>query len=82
MVGLPAPAVRDLVCLPDGRLAIASFDSGLVLYDPSTGTSKPIRAGPDLPSDQILSLELDTMPDPPTLHVATGAGAAALRVLP
>jgi hypothetical protein len=81
-VGLPETAIRDLVCLPDGRLAIASFDSGLVLYDPSSGASKAIRAGPDLPSDQILSLELDTMPSPPTLHVATAGGAAALRVFP
>ncbi len=81
-VGLPETTVRDLVCLPDGRLAIASFNSGLVLYDPSTKASTPIRAGPDLPSDQILSLELDTMPDPPTLHVATAGGTAALRVLP
>jgi hypothetical protein len=81
-VGLPGPAVRDLVCLPDGRLAIASSDAGLVIYDPSSGASKPIRAGPDLPSDRVLSLELDTMPSPPTLHVATVGGAAALRVLP
>jgi hypothetical protein len=77
-VGLAERTVRDLVCLPDGRLAIASFYSGMVLYDPSTGASKSVR----LPSDVVLSLELDTMADPPTLHVATESGAVALRVLP
>ncbi|HET6436807.1 MAG TPA: WD40 repeat domain-containing protein [Anaeromyxobacter sp.] len=81
-VGLPETTIRDLVCLPDGRLAIASFHSGLVLYDPATGSSTAIRAGPLIPSDGIESLDLDTMPDPPTLHVATDRGAAALRVLP
>jgi hypothetical protein len=81
-VGLAEASVRDLVCLPDGRLAIASPDSGLVLYDPATHGSTPIRGGGLIPSDQILSLELDTMPSPPTLHVATAAGAAAIRVLP
>jgi hypothetical protein len=81
-VGLPERPVRDLVCLPDGRLAIASSSSGLVLWDPSTGSTTPIRAGAHLPGDAILSLELDTMPSPPTLHVSTSAGAAALRVLP
>ncbi len=81
-VGLPENSIRDLVCLPDGRLAIASFTAGLVIYDPASGSSKAIRAGPDLPSDGIVSLELDMMPSPPTLHVATALGAAALRVLP
>ncbi len=81
-VGLPERTVRDLVCLPDGRLAIASFYSGMVLFDPATSTSTPIRAGGLIPSDQILSLELDTMPSPPTLHVATAGGAAAIRVFP
>jgi hypothetical protein len=29
-----------------------------------------------------MSLELDTMVDPPALHVATAGGAAVLRILP
>jgi hypothetical protein len=81
-VGLAERAVRDLVCLPDGRLAIASFYSGMVLYDPKDGSHTAIRAGGGIPSDQITALELDTMPAPPTLHVSTAGGAAALRVLP
>jgi hypothetical protein len=81
-LGLPERSVRDLVCLPDGRLVIASYFSGLVLFDPATGASRPIRAGHGIPSDEVLGLEVDRMPDPPCLHVATGGGAAALRVLP
>jgi hypothetical protein len=81
-VGLPERAVRDLVCLPDGRLAIASFFSGMVLYDPKDGSHRALRAGDGIPSDEITALELDTMPSPPTLHVSTAGGAAALRVLP
>jgi hypothetical protein len=81
-VGLPERPVRDLVCLPDGRLAIANPYAGVVLWDPSSGASTPLRAGSGLPSDVVLALELDAMPSPPTLHVATASGAAALRVLP
>ncbi|WP_248353910.1 ligand-binding sensor domain-containing protein [Anaeromyxobacter oryzae] len=82
-LGLPDPAVKDLVCLQDGRLAIASFYGGLVLWDPATNTSTPVRAsGGLIPSDQIESLELDRMASPPTLHVATDGGAAAIRALP
>ncbi len=50
-----------------------------VLYDPGTGTSKPLGG---LPSGTILDLEVDRMVVPPALHVATDAGAAALRLLP
>jgi hypothetical protein len=35
-----------------------------------------------LPSDAVQSMELDRMVNPPTLHVATSTGAAAIRVLP
>jgi hypothetical protein len=82
-LGLPDAAVKDLVCLPDGRLVLASFSGGLVLWDPATNASKAIRASDGLiPSDEIESLEVDRMAEPPTLHVATSGGAAAIRVLP
>lgn len=82
-LGLPTAAVKDLVCLADGRLVIASFSEGLLLWDPATNASKPIRAaGGLIPSDEIESLEVDRMPAPSTLHVATAGGAAAIRVLP
>ncbi len=81
-MGLGEAAVRDLACLPDGRLVLAGFSTGLALYDPATGTSKQLRAGGGLPSDRITALEVDRMASPPTLHVSTAAGAAALRVLP
>jgi hypothetical protein len=72
-------SVRDVVCLPDGRVALAGFHSGVVLHDPRTGGSTPV---PGLPSGTILDLEVDRMVSPPALHVATDAGAAVLRVLP
>jgi hypothetical protein len=82
-LGLPERSVKDLVCLPDGRVVLASTSSGLSIYDPATRTSRRITAGDGtIPSNRILSLEVDRMPSPFTLHVATGGGAAALRVLP
>ncbi len=82
-LGLPDPSVKDLVCLPDGRLAAASASGGLVLWDPATNASTPVRAaGGLIPSDRVESLEVDRMANPPTLHVATEGGAAAIRVLP
>jgi hypothetical protein len=78
-LGLPSDAVKDLVALPDGRLAVAHPTSGVVLWDPATGDVKPVGG---LPSGAVTSMELDAMVDPPTLHVATSRGAAALRVLP
>lgn len=81
-MGLGEASVKDLACLPDGRLVLAGFSTGLALYDPATGTSRQIRAGDGIPSDQITALEVDRMPSPPTLHVSTAGGAAALRILP
>jgi hypothetical protein len=71
---------RDLIALPDGRLAIAS-SAGISLWDPSTGKTTQL-AGSSLPSNDVLRLELDTSVEPPSLHVATSGGAAVLRVLP
>ena len=76
--GLADSNVRDFVALPDGRLAVASAGS-LVLWDPASG--KHVRVG-DLPAGQMQRLELDRQVTPPSLHVATSGGAAALRVLP
>jgi hypothetical protein len=41
-----------------------------------------MRAGQGIPNDSVLRIQLDTMVDPPALHVATRGGAAVLRVLP
>ncbi len=81
-LGLGTSAVQDIACLPDGRVVLASRSAGLVLYDPATQTSKGIRAGQGIPSDQVIRLEVDRMTDPPSLNVATAGGAAVLRVLP
>ncbi len=81
-LGLDERAVRDIACLPDGRVVLAGASTGLALYDPATRTSKAVRAGQGIPSDRVLSIEVDRMVSPPSLHVATAGGAAVLRVLP
>lgn len=78
-LGLGGSAVKDLACLPDGRVVLASPTSGAVVFDPARNASKPV---PGLPGGRVLDLEVDRMVSPPTLHVATDGGAAALRVLP
>ena len=55
---------------------MAGPNSGLVVWDPVTGKHFAIRAGGGIPSDQVYRLEVDTMVDPPALHVATAGGAA------
>ena len=74
--------VVDMVALPDGRLVLASQSTGLTIWDPDKKKHVSIRAGQGIPDDQIMGLELDTMVNPPALHVATRGGAAVLRVLP
>jgi hypothetical protein len=78
-LGLGGTAVRDVACLPDGRVVIASFYSGVVLFDPVKGASTEL---PGLPSGTITRVEVDRMVSPPALLVSTDAGAAAVRVLP
>jgi hypothetical protein len=78
-LGLGESAVKDVDCLPDGRVALAGYTTGVVLYDPATRSSTRLSG---LPSEQILDVEVDRMVSPPTLHVATGGGAVYLRALP
>jgi hypothetical protein len=77
-----AGTVTDLVALPDGRIVVGSNGGGLTFWDPVARTSKTMRAGSGLPDDQVNRLELDTMVNPPVLHVSTGSGGAAIRVFP
>jgi hypothetical protein len=82
-LGLDDPGVQDMVALPDGRLVLASAGAGLAFYDPATRQSVKVRASSGLiPDDQVQRLEVDTMVDPPALHVATASGAAVIRVFP
>ncbi len=81
-LGAGANALNDVVCLPDGRVVLATQDAGLAIYDPATGASKAIRAGAGIPDDGVVRLDLDTMASPPALHVATRGGAAVIRVFP
>ena len=74
--------VRDMVALPDGRLVLAGPNTGLVIWDPASGKHTAIRAGQGIPDDRVYRIEVDSMVDPPALHVATAGGAAVLRVLP
>ncbi len=80
--GMAEANVRDMLMLPDGRLVLAAPNSGLTFWDPATGKHSSIRAGQGIPDDRVLRIQLDTMVDPPALHVATRGGAAVLRVLP
>jgi hypothetical protein len=77
-----AGSVTDIVALPDGRLAIGSNGGGVTIWDPATHTSKTIRAGSGLPDNQVNRMELDAIVKPAALHVATGTGAARIRVFP
>jgi hypothetical protein len=81
-VGMSEVDVQDIVALPDGRLVFAGPGTGLVFYDPATGASRPMRAGQGIPDDRVTQLEVDTMVDPPALHVSTFGGAAVIRVFP
>jgi hypothetical protein len=82
-IGFADARARDVACLPDGRVAVAGFTSGLSILDPATGTFKAIRAASGLiPSDAIRRIEVDDRVSPPTLLVATEGGAAAIRVVP
>jgi hypothetical protein len=80
--GMAESDVHDMVALPDGRLVLAGPTTGLVFWDPNTGKHTAMRAGHGIPDDHVMSLEVDTMVDPPALHVATAGGAAVLRILP
>jgi hypothetical protein len=80
--GMLESNVVDMVALPDGRLVLASQTTGLSFWEPGKKKHVSLRAGQGIPDDHIVRLELDTMVDPPVLHVATQGGAAALRVLP
>jgi hypothetical protein len=82
-LGLAEGRVRDVACLPDGRVVVAGFTTGLSLFNPASGSATAIRASSGLiPSDAVQQIEVDRMVSPPTLHVATSGGAAALRDLP
>ncbi len=74
--------VRDMVALPDGRLALGGDNTGLWLLTPSTLAVARVTAGQGIPGNRVLRLELDTMVNPPALHVATDQGGATLRKLP
>ena len=81
-IGMDTNAIWDMLALPDGRLVLATQSSGLTLWNPATGATQHIRAGSGLPSDHVTRIELDTMVNPPALHVATAGGATVLRQLP
>ena len=81
-LGMAETNVRDMVALPDGRIVFAGPRSGLVFWDPNTKARKVLRGGSALPDDAVQRLELDTMVNPPTLHVSTNSGATSIRIVP
>jgi hypothetical protein len=78
-VGLGEQDVEDLVALPDGRVVFGGPNTGIVLFDPATGKHAAIDG---LPDGRVVQMELDTMVNPPALHVATRGGATVIRVFP
>jgi hypothetical protein len=78
-LGLSDRPVQDLVCLPDGRVAIAGVNGGAVVYDPASGASRPLQG---IPGSRVLRFSLDTMVKPAALMVSTDGGAAVLRDVP
>jgi len=81
-VGLAQSDVRDMIALPDGRLAVAGLQGGLVIWDPATGNRVSMGAAQGISDDKVLRMQLDTMVEPPALQIATRSGATILRVLP
>ena len=82
-VGMTENRTRDLIVLPDGRIVLAGFTTGLVLWNPATGAHTALNhAAGWIPDDNILRIELDAMVMPPALHVSTNAGAAVIRNFP
>jgi hypothetical protein len=79
-LGMAESDLRDLLALPDGRLVVAGARTGITIWDPKSGAHTQLRGV--LPDENVLRMELDTMVEPPTLHVATYSGAAAIRKLP
>jgi hypothetical protein len=71
-LGLSEENVQDLVALPDGRMALAFRQSGVVLWNPASGDRQTLKG---LPDPQVYRLELDTMMKPAVLHISTMSGA-------
>ena len=78
-LGAPSRNVRDLLALPDGRLAVALPGAGLLLWHPDTGSRTWLRAGSGLPDDAVTRLELDDRVEPWALYVSTAHGVTVLR---
>ncbi len=81
-IGMAETNVRDMLALPDGRIVFAGPRSGLVFWNPTTKARTVMRGGSGLPDDAVQRLELDTMVNPPTLHVSTNSGATSIRITP
>ena len=81
-IGMAEDNVKDMLALPDGRLVLAAPNTGLTIWDPKTRKHTPLRQGSGLPDDHIQRIELDTMVNPPALHVSTWGGAVVIRQIP
>lgn len=81
-LGMQEENVRDLIALPDGRILLAGPSTGLTIYNPANKSHVSLTAGQGIADNSVNRIELDTMVNPPAIHVSTYSGASVLRVLP
>lgn len=77
--GLPGASVTALAADPDGTIWVGSW-TGLGRYDPSTKKWSYVRhLGQGLPTDEIVSLQIDPRTSPRTLYIGTLKGVSVYR---
>ncbi|MDR0964957.1 MAG: hypothetical protein LBM75_00335 [Myxococcales bacterium] len=77
--GLPGPNVTALAADPDGTVWVGSW-TGLGRYDPAAKKWSYVRhLGQGLPTDEIVSLQIDPRTSPRTLYIGTLKGVSVYR---
>jgi hypothetical protein len=79
-LGFPDSNIVDLVALPDGRLVLAGNNNGVHIWKPGDSADQVKKL--EVPDENVRRLELDTMVNPPALHVSTESGVSVFRVFP
>lgn len=77
--GLPGESVTALAADPDGTIWVGSW-TGLGRFDPATRQWSYVRhLGQGLPTDEIVSLQIDPRTSPRTLYIGTLKGVSVYR---